>query len=65
MRELTNAEVLRDVLSQFALQEDFIQEEVADYISCPSVHPCDYDGVTDHSCCTRCKVKWLLSKWEG
>lgn len=64
MAELTNAEVLANGLKDFDLQEDFIQEQIADYISCPSVESCDYDGGSDHSCCTSCKVRWLLSKWE-
>ena len=63
MRELTNAEVLADGLKNFDLQEDFIREGVADYIACPSVEPCNYDGL-DNSCCTPCKVNWLLSRWE-
>ena len=62
--EPTNAEVLADGLNDFALKEDFTQEEIVDYISCPSTSPCDYDGGSNHDCCTRCKVKWLLSKWE-
>ena len=62
--EPTNAEVLADGLNDFALKEDFTQEEIVDYISCPGTSPCDYDGGSNHDCCTRCKVKWLLSKWE-
>ena len=62
--EPTNAEVLADGLNDFALKEDFTQEEIVDYISCPSTSPCDYDGGSNHDCCTQCKVKWLLSKWE-
>ena len=65
MSEPTNAEVLADGLKDFALKEDFIQEAIAEYISCPSVDPCFYDGGSNHDCCTECKVKWLLSKWEG
>lgn len=64
MDELTNAEVLANGLKDFDLQEDFIQEQIADYINCPSVEPCDYDGV-DSRCCTLCKVSWLLRKWEA
>lgn len=37
---------------------------IADYIACPSMAGCEYDGVDD-SCCAPCKVKWLLSNWEG
>jgi hypothetical protein len=65
MSEPTNAKVLADGLKDFALQEDFIQEEIAEYIACPSVSPCDYAGGSNHDCCTQCKIKWLLSKWEG
>jgi len=65
MSELTNAEVLADALKDFAGQEDYSQEVIADYIGCPSIDPCNYDGGSNHDCCTQCKVKWLLSKWEG
>lgn len=49
MSELTNAEVLAKGLKGFELQEDFVQEQIADYIGCPSVNPCNYDGGSDHS----------------
>ena len=65
MSEPTNAEVLANGLKNFALKEDFIREQIAEYISCPSVDPCFYDGGSNHDCCTQCKIKWLLSKWEG
>lgn len=65
MNEPTNAEVLIGGLMNFESKEDFIQEEVAEYIACPSASPCDYDGGSDHSPCMRCKIKWLQSKWEG
>lgn len=64
MEEKTNAEVLGEILVNFKAQEDFIQEEFADYIACPSSEDCEYDGL-HNDCCTKCKVQWLLSKWEG
>ena len=64
MSEPTNAQVLADGLKDFDMQEDFIQEEIADYIDCPSVSPCDYDGGGNYDCCRKCKIKWLQSKWE-
>lgn len=64
MSKLTNAQVLYESLKNFHLQEDFVQEGVADYIACPSSDDCEYDGV-DNSCCAACKVRWLLSEWEG
>lgn len=63
-KPLTNAQVLCESLKDFDKQESFIQENIADYIACPSVADCKYDGIDD-SCCAPCKVKWLLSKWEG
>ena len=60
-----NYEVLADALTGFAIEEDWVQDIITDYISCPSADECDYDGGSDHSCCTSCKVKWLLSEWEG
>ena len=62
--ELKNWEVLREDLKNFDHLEDFQQEQLADYIACPSSDDCQYDGV-DNSCCTGCKVRWLNSKWEG
>ena len=64
MAERTNAEVLCESLKNFNLQEDFIQESIATYIACPNSDDCEYDGF-DSSCCIPCKVKWLLSRWEG
>lgn len=64
MVELTNAEVLCAALKDFQLQEDVAQESVAAYIACPSSEECAYDGV-DNTCCIACKVKWLLSRWDG
>lgn len=65
MDEPTNAEVLGEGLKQFGMREDFIQEEIAEYINCPSVYPCSYDGGSNHDCCIQCKIKWLLGKWKG
>ena len=62
MSEQLNAEVLAEALKGFAGKEDFNQEVIADYINCPSVYPCDYDGGSNHDCCTECKVKWLMNK---
>lgn len=60
----TNAQVLSEGLKDFDRQENFIQEEIADYIACPSMADCKFDGI-DTSCCAPCKVKWLMSNWEG
>lgn len=61
--EKTNASVIGEALTNFPLQEDFIQEEFAAFIACPSSPDCKFDGL-DPSCCPACKVRWLLSKWE-
>lgn len=62
---LTNAEALCADLKNFASLDEEQQEAIADYIACPSSPDCEYDGGHDHSCCAPCKVKWLLSSWEG
>lgn len=64
MAELKNWEVLKHDLERFEFLEDFQQEDLADYIACPSSDDCGYDGI-DNSCCAACKVRWLNSKWEG
>jgi hypothetical protein len=56
MSEPTNAKVLADGLKDFALQEDFIQEEIAEYIDCPSVCPwCDEEKCIGHTTCKAIK----------
>lgn len=57
-------EALAVDLQAFECMDDFEREFVADYISCPSSDDCSYDGGTDKSCCTECKIKWLLEEWE-
>lgn len=61
---MTNAEAILEGLKDFDCQEAFIQETVAYYINCPSSYDCDYDDADGYSC-VKCKVKWLLSEWEG
>ena len=60
---MKNYEVLAEELTDYMYLEDFQKEYVAEYISCPSVDECKYDG-EDNSCCIECKMKWLESEWE-
>lgn len=57
-------EVLGKALTEFEQMEYQEQDTVADYINCPSVDECEYDG-NDNSCCTDCKIKWLRGEWEN
>lgn len=59
---MKNFEVLKHDLENFEHLEDFQQESLADYIACPSVDDCKYDG-WDNSICTKCKVEWLNDEW--
>ena len=56
-------QVISEELMNFDLLEDFQQSCVADYINCPSVTDCEYDG-KNREVCDDCKVKWLLEEWE-
>lgn len=62
--ELTTVQALREDLKRFEYLDDFAQEAIADYFACPNAADCQFDGV-DASPCAACKVRWLLSKWEG
>lgn len=64
MSELKTWEMLKDGFEHFDTLEDFQQETLADFITCPDVNECKYDGIHDGGC-TECKIKWLNSKWEG
>ena len=56
-------QVISEELNEFGLLEDFQQSYVADYIDCPRVPDCEYDG-KNREVCDDCKVKWLLEEWE-
>lgn len=60
---IKNWEALKHDLEHFDKLEDFQQEAFADYINCPNVDVCKYDGVNG-SICTECKARWLNSEWE-
>lgn len=63
---MTNAEVIAEGLKDFAALEDCVQEIIADYIDCPSVENCAWDGESKHKdVCTECKVKWLMQEWDS
>lgn len=57
-------QVLSEELQNFEMLEDFQQYCIVDYISCPSVKPCEYD-CTNREVCDDCKIKWLLEEWEN
>lgn len=59
---MTNAEAIVQGLE--AINDDDAAMSVADYIGCPSVYPCAYDGGNNHEPCIECKIKWLRDKWE-
>lgn len=68
MAELTVIQALCHDMEHFEYLEDFQQEAVAEYFECPNSPDCKLDDLndgTDKSICTACKVRWLLSKWEG
>ena len=56
-------QVLSEELQNFDILEDLQQFCVVDYISCPSVESCKYDG-TNREVCDDCKIEWLLEEWE-
>ena len=60
---MKNFEVLAHDLKDYNLLEDFQKDCLTDYIACPDVDECDYDGV-DKERCVICKMKWLESEWE-
>lgn len=57
---MTNREALIE-----SLKNDDGDECTVDYITCPYTigHKCDYDGGTDHTPCTVCKIEWLEKEW--
>lgn len=57
-------QVISEELQNFEMMEDFQQYSVVDYISCPSVESCEYDG-SNREVCDDCKIKWLLDEWEN
>ena len=71
MAELTVAQALRHDLEHFEHLEDFQQEAVAEYFECPNFKDCELDTAEEatmygkQKICSACKVRWLLSKWEG
>lgn len=71
MDELTVVQALRHDLEHFEYLEDFQQESVADYFKCPNLDTCELDRSEEltmygkQQVCAECKVRWLLSKFEG
>lgn len=61
---MKNYEVIgNDLLKCGGLGDDDGLSYVADYIACPSLEDCNYDG-KNNDCCTECKVRWLQKEWE-
>lgn len=56
-------ELLANTFSDYNDFEYYQKELAADYVSCPSVNDCKYDG-KNGEVCTECKVKWLESEWD-
>ena len=55
----------RDVLIE-SLKNPDGDECTVNYIACPYIvgHKCDYDGGSDHTPCTYCKMDWLDKEWD-
>lgn len=61
----TNAQVLAELLGDFIFQEDFMQEQIAEYIACPQKpYECEHYG-DNYSGCVACKIRWLKERWEA
>lgn len=61
----TNASVLAELLKNFDFQEDFIQEQIAEFIACPKKpYDCEHYGDI-YPGCIACKIKWLKARWES
>lgn len=71
MADETTAQVLSHALGRFEYLEDFEQVAVAEHFNCPSLNTCELDNSEGLSMrarehvCSMCKVRWLLSEWEG
>lgn len=71
MSVLTVIQALRHDIEHFEYLEDFEQEAVAEYFECPNLATCELDRSDEltmysgQQVCAECKVRWLLSKWEG
>lgn len=60
---MKNWEALAHDLNNYNTIEDFQKDSLVDYIACPFVDECDYDGVHEERC-VKCKIKWLESEWS-
>lgn len=61
----SNAQVLSELLGEFNHQEDFIQEQIAEYIACPKKpYDCEHYGDI-YPGCVACKIQWLKARWES
>lgn len=56
-------EVLAEELQNFKMMEDFQQECIVDYINCPCIPDCEYNG-KNGEVCNNCKINWLLGEWD-
>lgn len=62
---MRNAEVIaRDLLTAIKGDDDQLLECVSDNIACPSEEDCKYDGGSNHTPCTKCKIKWLKKEFK-
>lgn len=68
---MTTIQALLHDMQHFEHLEDFQQEAVADYFVCPNLKNCELDRddpmtmYEKQQACSECKVRWLLSEWEG
>ena len=61
----SNAQVLAELLKDFNFKEDFMQEQIAEYIACPKEpYECEHYGDA-YSGCVACKVRWLKERWAA
>ena len=56
-------EVLAEELQNFEMMEDFQQGYIVDYINCPCIPDCEYNG-ENKEVCDNCKINWLLGEFD-